>query len=625
MAINSNIQGLPYWNMFIDVQADGQGFGESSLWKYFGSYWGDPDNKYQISGGLFGDWWEVPHIDKMNSYRSGRSLTKAAILAEAERTGKTITRVRKDSAFTFNGFGYLRGPWSTSDAPRVVRNPGRLGGGNIPMTLDPKDVTACYAGSKLWKDWDECVNRPFNGMHFVPHTYMGSFDDDDLHTVFFWPKLMATLSVLLFSCYLVVVMLRFLGALVMSQDAKAIATNMLECRRIGWAVWTGLTLVAFTMSLTYYLNHNLLVLGVTGQSLPFLAASGALLPGEYSNDLVTCPKPGSCIVGKTKPQDCRCEYQPGSLATWLVGGQSFGSNSDYFDATTSPNDPIFFFQHAYYIGTYFTWAARYGYKGTERLTKENNFGDYPTGPEAKHIITGECYGHKLGDAVNHNFCYTKHDLGIPDSRAACYSAGDKGSTLTTFAVNFGSCCSHQDVLGFVHDPSIKPITYDFEVESHSWHAVEPKERCSSSDCEAEYTGDIICVKNPLYEQVDDELCSARTKPKAPIKKCDCMAEANRDKAYKKHEELGANTAIVDCTFTGIVLLVILFVVAAMVLKQQRKNRCVQSATTNLPASANSANEVDESESLIESKPASNKARVRRRSQPIRHTDGVELK
>ena len=324
-------------------------------------------------------------------------------------------------------------------------------------------------------------------MHFVPHTYMGSFDDDDLCTVFFWPKLMATISVVLFSCYLVVVMLRFLVALVTSQDAKAIATNMLACRRIGWAVWTGLTLVAFTMSLTYYLNHNVLLLGETGQSLPFLAASGVFLPGEYSNDLVTCPKPGSCIVGKTKPQDCRCEYQPGSMASWLVGGQSFGSNSDYFDATTSPNDPIFFFQHAYYLGmlyswlfnyalnelflgagTYFNWAARYGYKGTERLTTENNFGGYPTGSDAKHIFMGECYGHKLGDAVNHNFCYTKQDLGIPDSRAACYSAGDKGSKLATFAVNFGSCCSHQDVLGFVHDPSIKPISYDFEVQQAAY-------------------------------------------------------------------------------------------------------------------------------------------------------------
>ena len=164
-----------------------------------------------------------------------------------------------------------------------------------------------------------------------------------------------------------------------------------------------------------------------------------------------------------------------------------------------------------------------------------------------------------------------------------------------------------------------------QVESHSWHAVEPKERCSSSNCEATYTGDIICVKNPLYEQVGDELCSARTKPEAPIKKCNCVAEENRDKTYKRHEELGANKAIVDCTIAGIVFLVILFVVAAMVLKQQKKNRCVQSAATNLPAGANGANELDESESLIESKPASTKARVRRRSQQTRDDDGVELK
>ena len=58
------IPGLPYWNWFIDMQSHG-GIAESSLWySYFGSYYGDPANKYQTVGGEFEDW-KVPTIDSV--------------------------------------------------------------------------------------------------------------------------------------------------------------------------------------------------------------------------------------------------------------------------------------------------------------------------------------------------------------------------------------------------------------------------------------------------------------------------------------------------------------------------------------------------------------------------------
>ena len=58
------IPGLPYWNWFIDMQSHGS-IEESSLWySAFGSYYGDPDDKYQPVGGLFADW-KVPTVDSV--------------------------------------------------------------------------------------------------------------------------------------------------------------------------------------------------------------------------------------------------------------------------------------------------------------------------------------------------------------------------------------------------------------------------------------------------------------------------------------------------------------------------------------------------------------------------------
>ena len=55
-AIDDTIEGVPYWNWFTVDFANQGDISHSSLWKYFGSYYGDPDNFYQIKGGEFADW-----------------------------------------------------------------------------------------------------------------------------------------------------------------------------------------------------------------------------------------------------------------------------------------------------------------------------------------------------------------------------------------------------------------------------------------------------------------------------------------------------------------------------------------------------------------------------------------
>ena len=50
---------------------DHGGIEESSLWKYFGSYYGDPTDDYQTVGGLFADW-QVTTADAL--YESDKDL-----------------------------------------------------------------------------------------------------------------------------------------------------------------------------------------------------------------------------------------------------------------------------------------------------------------------------------------------------------------------------------------------------------------------------------------------------------------------------------------------------------------------------------------------------------------------
>lgn len=258
-----------------------------------------------------------------------------------------------------------------------------------------------------------------------------------------------------------------------------------------------------------------------------------------------------------------------------MSGHPFGSNSDYFDATTSPNDPVFFFQHAFYVSSYFVWANRFGYLGKQRPSVENDFGKYPTDPSTGGFL-GACYGHRLSEAVNHNFCYTKHDLGIPDTRPACFSEGGKQTRLASFPVTHGQCCSHADVMGFVLDPEDKPISYDIEVETYSWHAVEPRERCSD-DCTAVVRGEMICVKNPLYEQVPEELCTHRPKPEPPTEQCVCATEAIRERNLARHRELGTPSAVVACSWIGAALLVMTLAAAGWLAMKARSPLPAQAA------------------------------------------------
>jgi hypothetical protein len=80
-----------------------------------------------------------------------------------------------DYAFgTFNGYGYLRAPYSTTDAPRYTRNPGRVGNAPMRWITPLEDIVKCTSSEiSEFLDWDLCLNRLADGLFRVPHAFAG--------------------------------------------------------------------------------------------------------------------------------------------------------------------------------------------------------------------------------------------------------------------------------------------------------------------------------------------------------------------------------------------------------------------------------------------------------------------
>ena len=229
------LPGLPYWNWFIDMQSH-DGIAESSLWSYFGSYYGDPANKYQTVGGEFAHW-KVPTVDSVMEMEKDlledRRITKDEII--------------NDYAFgAFNGYGYLRAPYSTTDAPRITRNPGRLANAPIRWNTPLDDILKCTSSeTKTYLDWDLCLNRLANGLHLVPHAFAGSFNDSDTS---YAPVAPIVVAIFFFVIFLFCCPLKRL----IFGKPKDLAVD-------GSIIWTGLFLITVTMISTTTFHTSELV------------------------------------------------------------------------------------------------------------------------------------------------------------------------------------------------------------------------------------------------------------------------------------------------------------------------------------------------------------------------------
>ena len=400
---------------------------------------------------------------------------------------------------------------------------------------------------------NECVNRfPVGpgqedakfGMHLFPHLYMGTFDDEDVILTMVIPAIVGVLGAIWAALWYLM-------------------TKVLKFKLIGWqcGVWVPAILFCLALASIGFLQEY---------PLPFLSFhwsvgqianvihGAVLVPEAWAHGQIICPAPGSCIVGETRPQDCRCRYEGMSLSRLISPFSTGVSNADLYDATTSPNEVQFYFIHSYYTNLL---AARHRYDQKGPPTAANSYHGHPrVGEDARCFLAGIkecCYGHRLEEAMNHGFCFTQADLGLTEP---CTQT-DRGTKLSNLPSTQGRCCSHEELYKHMFTGD-RPIRMDIAAEDYSWSAIEPKEKCGQK-CGHEIVGFMRCVRNPDYETVDDSFCKStgRAKPEPPVVECSCDYRDIKNRAISRRRTDGTWPGNVRAVVVlGLVLLAIVVVV-----------------------------------------------------------------
>lgn len=258
-------------------------------------------------------------------------------------------------AWVLNGFGFYRAPFNTNDSPNITRNPGWINAGFQPLRTPLSDLYTC-ADEPTEPEWDECLNRLLDGAHLTPHLYMGGFNDEDqsyVMVVVLITFLSCAVAFLCCPCCLPSLCLRRysrcdkLRGRCGEKRGRAIYDEVSCCCSTAPLVVMGIVLC-----LTGSMHSDVWYAGNTINSFVAGVAGAGLAPNEWANSKIVCPSAGTCIVGETSPKECGCTYKASSTVNFLTTGQGFGSHSDFYDATSSPNDPIFYPFHNFYMTQY---------------------------------------------------------------------------------------------------------------------------------------------------------------------------------------------------------------------------------------------------------------------------------
>lgn len=537
----STLTGVPYWNWQIDYQGHGDHV-HSSLWKHWGSPFGDPENDYCI-------------VDEVYQHKiySVEEVTEMLEPAVPGFNAGLQTAFGGPATPFANGYGLARSPWNPSKCAGIARNPGWMFGG--PTEMRPANgmtVSDCDRADS-YMAWSDCVNLGITptsaGLHGIAHTYMGTFGDDNLEVALFIPLLF----------FLLVLMLNVVPFCVVSlaMRSKRCAARVggccakVQCFSLGFALF----LVGVSMVLTpaWHLDVSLGPDGVhTPREMLGLVTAGLFAPIEWEKGSMVCPEAGACD-SDTPMEECTCSFDSSSLTPLVYRGGSWSGLTDSWDVATSPHELWFAAKHELYDLMYMLWARQMD----EYPSAANRFGGLPAEGECGNMATGS----GINDAVNEKFCFSASDFDA--NVAATDGAGFKPS----WSINPGEpCLTLGDVAGYLLDRESPPYTYDVLAETHSWRAVEPAESCGAwtAECSNTYLeGAVQCVQNvdragvgTLHGAVvADELCVAatgRAKPAPPVRVCECahLQLEHKTKEHRAAVGQGVGAGIVAITVVG---------------------------------------------------------------------------
>eukprot|EP00512_Aurantiochytrium_limacinum_P014482 CAMPEP_0171586738 /NCGR_PEP_ID=MMETSP0961-20121227/12782_1 /TAXON_ID=87120 /ORGANISM="Aurantiochytrium limacinum, Strain ATCCMYA-1381" /LENGTH=639 /DNA_ID=CAMNT_0012144603 /DNA_START=1 /DNA_END=1918 /DNA_ORIENTATION=- len=558
-APEAGLDALPYWDFATDIAQTGDWW-SGSLWKYWGSPFGDPDNEFCIHDPVFETKVERGRVPELQ---------------------KLISEIYEDNNFVMgNGYGFWRSPWNQAQCPGLTRNPGWVLG--APTDLG-EHFRSCQATGNYTAFMICMQGRGFTrfgpdiGPHNAPHVSMGTFDDGQVGAdVFIVMLTILSLGILSSNCMFTACMSKFRA------EVKGE-----ECTSPGKLVWllTILTSLAIIGCLVAPAMHAAII-GISGASLhvrwlyeTYKRRSIDFRGVEWRNGNLTCPSSGLCTENNS--DDFTCECTTGHYTCGFKG-------ADYWDGAFSLNENFFYSTHAFTDLMHLQWVT--SHPGTDL------YAGFPP--------IGQCPGLALDDDISEEFCFSASDIGIDELLAS-----GEGKTPFNALHSQETCLTHLDILNLqvpthsnlsLSEKPTLPYTYDVLAFDAVWRPVEPTEKCTldfacggtRSDQgltdDERFIGGFVCVPskeiirdvgmsetsvNPHVqgEAISSGVCSEPRPSDAPSRECSCDAEKFRSRNLEFREEtqrkvpqlvaLPVGTGIAS---TGIVAVLILVIFIARV-------------------------------------------------------------
>jgi len=517
----NSVSALPYWNWLIDVESNGD-WVTSSLWKYWGSPYGDPEKDYCILDPVFN--------------------TVVSTISDAEQRDERMKLLHIISGRHFtNGFGYYRSPWNPSKCKGLARNPGWVLNAQSEIPIVHRGSYECFK-VRNYSSFVHCTQGAgvnWNGVDFgphnIPHIAMGTFDDTIYGEQLYFAIVLFVIP--LFSIVLSSAVTLFKYIFIEAQTRKTLASQF---------VWNFLFLTMISISFVLIASSPSALAGLDNMHVyarwnkELLGRRTIDFQGtDWRNMKIDCPV--SCPNDQSCP---RCKLQSG----WLGLSNEF-SGSDFWDGAYSINENFFFSIHGIIDKMHYGWFIDHG---------------------DMDIEVSKCFN--VSNTISPEFCFTSADMDLDINASSHLKSLSYGENPNL------PCLTHEDIV----DPRSQDYTYDVLVEDYSWYPVEPMAvlcpdvhtvcEQSRKGTPVSFTGNVYCKKNAFtlenaIIELNETLCIQSTnmsKPLPPVVVCDCEAELLRAKSSASREQINRHNYHVIGYFMAI------FVVFVFIIKRRSK-------------------------------------------------------
>ena len=191
-------------------------------------------------------------------------------------------------------------------------------------------MNTCTKAGTTYIEFTDCVTKRVNGIQFLPHIFMGTFNDQDSSYAPFYTMLICFVVFVIFAVYAVLRLIVYLVSTFTSvktcEDAfpcccHTNTNNSARSERIRkrnsticWVslqavfCWLGFFIMCVSMISCHSFHTSETFMATTpsnayAQIVIELAGRNVINKDDYM-----CPLPGRCILDETSPYNCECKF-----------------------------------------------------------------------------------------------------------------------------------------------------------------------------------------------------------------------------------------------------------------------------------------------------------------------------